>query len=116
MIVLDAHVWVWWVQDDPLLPPDHKQVVQDHEAMGLGVSAISCWEVAKLVEYGRLTLPDPVEQWMAQALAYPGVRLLPVTPEIAIESTQLPAAISQRPGRSDHRGDGAGSRLRAGEL
>ena len=97
MIVLDTHVWVWWVHGDPLLPPDHKQIVQDHEVAGLGVSAISCWEVAKLVEYGRLTLPDSVEKWMMQALAYPGIRFLPVTPEIAIESTQLPQPFHKDP-------------------
>ena len=46
------------------------------QAQGLGICAISCWEVAKLVERGRLTLPLPTGQWLTQALAYPGVRLL----------------------------------------
>jgi len=61
------------------------------------VSAISCWEVAKLVEYNRLTLPCPVDDWMTQALAYPGVRLLDLTPRIAVESAQLPAGFRRDP-------------------
>lgn len=97
MIVLDTHVWIWWVHDDPQLPSDYRQVVQDHEATGLGISAISCWEVAKLVEYGRLTLSDPVEKWMEEALSYPGIQHLPLTPEIAIESTQLPQPFHKDP-------------------
>ena len=97
MIVLDTHVWIWWVHDDRKLPSDHRQVVQNHEDAGLGVSAISCWEVAKLVEYGRLKLPDPVEVWMKEALAYPGIQLLPLTPEIAIESTHLPPPFHKDP-------------------
>jgi PIN domain nuclease of toxin-antitoxin system len=97
VIVLDTHVWVWWVHGDPQLPPDVAQVVAAYEAVGLGVSVISCWEVAKLVEYGRLNLPLAVGDWTTQALAYPGVRLLELTPEIAVESTQLPPPFHKDP-------------------
>ncbi|MCI0336648.1 MAG: type II toxin-antitoxin system VapC family toxin, partial [Acidobacteria bacterium] len=51
----------------------------------------------KLVEYGRLTLPDPIDKWMEQALSYPGIQLLPLTSEIAIESTQLPQPFHKDP-------------------
>src|SRR5437870_13198363 len=44
------------------------------ESDGLGVSVISCSEVAKLVEFGRLVLPTTLDEWMDQALAYPGIR------------------------------------------
>lgn len=97
MIVLDTHVWIWWVHDDPLLPPDAAQVVASHESAGLGISAISCWEVAKLVEYNRLALPLPVSDWIKQALSYPGIQLLDLTPEITIESTQLPQPFHKDP-------------------
>lgn len=63
----------------------------------MGISAISCWEVAKLVEYNRLTLPLPVADWLDQALAYPGVHLLELTPQIAVESTQLPGTFHRDP-------------------
>ena len=59
MIVLDTHIWVWWVHGDDKLPPAHKAYIQAHETDGLGISAISCWEIAKLVEYDRLNLPIP---------------------------------------------------------
>jgi PIN domain nuclease of toxin-antitoxin system len=97
VIVLDTHVWVWWVHGDPQLPPDVAQVVAAYEAVRLGVSVISCWEVAKLVEYGRLNLPLAVGDWTTQALAYPGVRRLELTPEIAVESTQLPPPFHKDP-------------------
>ncbi len=97
MIVLDTHVWLWWVHNDPLLPQDAAQVVTTYESIGLGISAISCWEVAKLVEYYRLILPLPVNDWMKQALSYPGIKLLELTPEIAIESTRLPQPFHKDP-------------------
>ena len=97
MIVLDTHIWVWWVHGDAQLPRNHYAYLQAHEAQGLGVSMISCWEVAKLVEYNRLKLPSPVADWLDQALAYPGIRLLDLTPRIVVESTQLPGTFHRDP-------------------
>lgn len=97
MILLDTHIWVWWVHGDSQLPLACQTELQEKEAEGLGVSIISCWEVAKLVEHGRLVLPIPVEQWLNQALSYPGVQLLDLTPRIVVESTQLPAGFHRDP-------------------
>ncbi|MBU0495196.1 MAG: type II toxin-antitoxin system VapC family toxin [Chloroflexi bacterium] len=97
MIVIDTHIWAWWVHGDERLTETQSAAIQTHEEDTIGVSAISCWEIAKLVEYGRLDLPCSVEEWFAQALDYPGVRLLDLTPEIAIESTQLPGEFHRDP-------------------
>jgi PIN domain nuclease of toxin-antitoxin system len=97
MIILDTHIWIWWVNEDEQLPSDLKDLIEQHIATGLGVSAISCWEVAKLVERGRLELTLPVKQWIAEALAYPGVRLLEMSPDIAVDSTQLPGKFHRDP-------------------
>lgn len=97
MIVLDTHIWVWWVHTDAQLPERYREYLRRNENSGLGVSAISCWEVAKLVEYGRLKLPLSVSEWLTQALNYPGVQLLELTPQIAVESTQLPGEFHKDP-------------------
>jgi PIN domain nuclease of toxin-antitoxin system len=97
VIVLDTHVWIWWVHADPQLPDAVRSALEASEEAGLGVSAISCWEVAKLVEYKRLTLPMPVLEWMQKSLSYPGVRLLDLSPEVAAESTQLPGEFHRDP-------------------
>lgn len=97
MIVLDTHVWIWWVQGDPRLRRASVEAIERAESTGLGVSAISCWEIAKLVEHGRLTLPCAVEEWIATALAYPGMELVPLSPRIAVESTQLPGEFHNDP-------------------
>ena len=59
------------------------QYIQAHEDHGLGISAISCWEVAKLVERGRLVLPIPIAEWFDQAFEYAGMSLLELTPKFA---------------------------------
>ena len=90
MIVIDTHIWVWWVQNDTTrLTLKYQQWLKENEANGIGVSIVSCWEVAKLVEKGRLTLPLTIAEWMEIALTYPGVRLLDLSLPIVIDSTQL---------------------------
>ena len=39
----------------------------------------------------------PVTEWLDQALAYPGIRLLELTPRIIVESTQLPGTFHRDP-------------------
>ena len=97
MILLDTHIWIWWVNEDQQLPLKQKHLLQQHVQTGLGVSIISCWEIAKLVEKGRMQFTISTKEWLDVALAYPGVRLLDLTPTIAIESTQLPGEFHQDP-------------------
>lgn len=97
MIVLDTHIWVWWVHGDRQLTAEHQTHIEGNAETGLGVSVISCWEIAKLVEYGRLVLPCPTGEWLEQALAYPNVVLLELTPRIVVESTELPGEFHHDP-------------------
>ncbi len=91
MILLDTHIWIWWVHGDFRLSTEYANTIEEHEPLGLGISVISCWEVTKLVEYNRLDLPCSVAHWFDKTLVYPGIRLLDLTPEIALESTRLPS-------------------------
>ena len=50
MIVLDTHIWVWWVHGDSALSASTRELLDSSEQTGIAVSAISCWEVAKLVD------------------------------------------------------------------
>ena len=97
MIVLDTHAWIWWVDGDERLTLAQRDAIAAEEANLIGVSAISCWEVAKLVELGRVALSCSLEEWLDQALSYPGVQLIALTPEIVIESTRLPGDFHRDP-------------------
>ena len=97
LIILDTHVWIWWVNEPVRLPASFTSYLRNPPAAAVGICAISCWEVAKLVERGRLQLSMPVGEWLGLALSLPGVRLLPLSPEIAVQSTQLPGAFHKDP-------------------
>jgi PIN domain nuclease of toxin-antitoxin system len=90
MILLDTHIWIWWVSDnEERLTSRHRELIQQYQSQGLGVSVISCWEIAKAVEKQKLGLSCGVNEWLNLALAYPGIRLIDLTVPIVIESTQL---------------------------
>ena len=97
MILLDTHAWVWWVHGDSSLLDKHREMLDASVAEGIAVSIISCWEVAKLVEYERLELPEAVDLWIETALAYPGVELLHLSPRIVVEATKLPGKFHRDP-------------------
>ena len=97
MILLDTHIWVWWVSRPDRLQSRHRDLLEPRVDRVFGVSIVSCWEVAKLVEYGRLKLDRTVGLWMESALAEPGVTLVHLDPQIVVESTQLPQAFHRDP-------------------
>ena len=96
VIVLDTHILIWWVSGSNRLT-EAQQAAIDEAGQNIGVSVITCWEIAKLVERDRLLLDRPVSAWLATALSYPGVRLLELTLEIAVASTQLPGTFHRDP-------------------
>jgi PIN domain nuclease of toxin-antitoxin system len=97
VIVLDTHIWYWWVHTPERLTQPQADALASHAADVIGVSAISCWEIAKRVQYGRMRLSRPVGRWLTLALRFPGIRLLPLTPEIAVASTELPGTFHKDP-------------------
>jgi PIN domain nuclease of toxin-antitoxin system len=88
MTVLDTHAWIWLTNGSSVFTNAGRREIQKSDA--LGVSIISCWEVAMLVSKQRLGLSMDVEEWIHTALERPRIRLLPIDPDIAVLSTRLP--------------------------
>lgn len=55
------------------------------------VHPMSVWEVGTLTRKGRITFAVPVEDWVARALALPGIFLLDLSPRSALEGALLPS-------------------------
>lgn len=89
MTILDTHAWFFWVNDN-LNEFSNVALKTILSEKILGVSIISCWEIAMLVAKERLKLNIDVQLWINQALKYPGIKLLSLKPEIAVLSTRLP--------------------------
>ncbi len=99
MILLDTHVLIWWASGEMqrlspqalrAIEAEIERAAQPGQPPGLLVSAISCWEVAMLVQRGRLALSLEVERWLAVVASIAAVRLLPLEPAVAVAATRLP--------------------------
>ena len=87
MTILDTHVWLWWIGDDPRLSPLAREAV---EASGeIGISTISVWELATLERLGRLRVLPDIRTWVRRALAREGVSPIPVSADIAVAAGSL---------------------------
>ncbi|MBK8047075.1 MAG: type II toxin-antitoxin system VapC family toxin [Anaerolineales bacterium] len=88
MIVLDSHVWFWWINlEHGRLPA--AMVASIENAPRIGVSPVSCFELALAHRQGRLELPLPARQWFDLALAGSDIELLPLTPAITVRAVEL---------------------------
>ncbi|HUF97694.1 MAG TPA: type II toxin-antitoxin system VapC family toxin [Ilumatobacter sp.] len=86
-VVLDTHVVLWW-----LAAPERVSAAADvaiQEATSITISAISMWEVAMLVNKGRIELDRPVVAWMRALSGVPRVRVLPLSGESACRAADL---------------------------
>lgn len=89
--LLDTHVVIWWLNDDRKLSKAHAKLLERSERSGtaMGISAITLWEIAKLVERGRLELTQSVGDSLEQLETSALVTILPLTSRVALESTRL---------------------------
>jgi PIN domain nuclease of toxin-antitoxin system len=88
IIVLDSHVWFWWInRDNDRLSPPLLMAIENAERVG--VSVVSCYELAVAHHRNRLDLSMPPFEWFSKALDDSGVELLPVTPEICVRAINL---------------------------
>jgi PIN domain nuclease of toxin-antitoxin system len=56
----------------------------------VGISAISCFEVAWLEQHNRIRLPIELPDWFEKATTGSEIEILPITPEIATNAVKLP--------------------------
>jgi len=98
MVVLDTHVWLWWLHDpDKLSVLARKRIEDETKSGALLVSAISVWEIAIKAQLGKLIIPMDIYRWYNLAANYPATVIEPVSPLDTIDSTKLPGDFHKDP-------------------
>jgi PIN domain nuclease of toxin-antitoxin system len=95
--LLDTHTWFWALTAPAKLPAKTRQLLLHRAHAPFGLTAISVWEFAKLVQKGRITLTIPVREWVTRAIDPDLIEVVPLSPAIALESTMLPGAFHADP-------------------
>lgn len=98
MIVLDTHVWVWWLSESHPFSTKVRHLLSEAKTRrAVYISSISMWEFAQLAMRGRLQLTIDYTDWIAQAESLPFTNYVPVDNHIALKSVQLPGPLHQDP-------------------
>ena len=92
LLLLDTHAWVWSVAGDTRrVGRRARQLIARAEAQdAIRVSSATVFEVAALHTAGRLRLARSPEQWVRDALGVAGVRLAPLSADIALDAGIIP--------------------------
>jgi PIN domain nuclease of toxin-antitoxin system len=79
-LLLDTRIALWLDSGDESLRPATRALIDDCWQGGgtIFLSAISAWEIALLVDSGRIDLDLPVEAWVDRFLGRPGVEAAPL--------------------------------------
>ena len=89
-LLLDTHVFLWWIADDTRLSPRARDIIGDGQN-ALFLSAASGWEIAIKARLGKLTLPTPVVSFVPTQMAKNGIQALPVLLSHALHESTLPS-------------------------
>lgn len=78
-ILLDTHVFLWWLFDDSCTPSGLKNLIKNIENEGF-VSAASVWEIATKFRLGKLPRAGEVAENVPHWIVRAGFKPLNVTP------------------------------------
>jgi PIN domain nuclease of toxin-antitoxin system len=83
-LLLDTHVVLWWLTDDPTLADQLKETID--QEIDVFVSAVTVWEVAIKQQLGKITAPAD----LPEAIRDSDLANLPVTADHAVAAGRLP--------------------------
>ncbi len=84
-LLLDTHVFLWWLGDHPSLWPRARELITDPKNL-VFISAVSTWEIAIKKALGKLDAPSD----LGLAIEYSRFTPLPITITHSLEVENLP--------------------------
>jgi PIN domain nuclease of toxin-antitoxin system len=90
-LLLDTHIVLWLDSGDERLRSSTRSLVDRcwHGGGTILMSAVTAWEIALLVDAGRIDLDSPVDAWIERFLKRPGVEGVSLGHRAASRSYQL---------------------------
>lgn len=90
-LLLDTHIALWLDSGDDRLRRATRDLINGCWQSGgtIYLSAVAVWEIAVLVDTGRIELDLPIEAWLTRFLRRPGIEPVPLGHHAASKSYQL---------------------------
>ncbi|MCM2327203.1 MAG: type II toxin-antitoxin system VapC family toxin [Lysobacter sp.] len=90
-VLLDTHVWIWWLTPGDRLPGRDRARLDELAARSeVHLSAISLWEAQMLHARRRIELPGGFAKWIAAASGPDVINLVPLDAEVIVALDELP--------------------------
>jgi PIN domain nuclease of toxin-antitoxin system len=97
-ILLDTHVWIWYINGSKNInKATHKIITTALHNNEAYLAAISLWEISMLKKKKRIILEMPCLEWINKSIELTHVRIVSLTPAIAVESAHLPGQFHDDP-------------------
>lgn len=97
-ILLDTHVWLWFAEGNHKFSKSIIQLIDEAvKKQSIFVSDISLWEISMLASKGKIILSLPTRDWQEISIKTLAIEVLPITPQIAVESALLPGQFHKDP-------------------
>ena len=97
MILLDTHTWIWSHSATKLLSDNVKKRIKKTLIDQRAIPSISIWEFAMMVVKGRIRVKIDPKLWLDNAIRNSGLKVIELSPEIALESCNLPGNFHKDP-------------------
>lgn len=97
-MLFDTHVLVWdFLTPNQLSQPAREAFATASKSGTVLAASISLWEIAMIVQKGKIQIEVDCERFIQSILAARKITVVPLTPNIATRSVQLPRSINKDP-------------------
>jgi PIN domain nuclease of toxin-antitoxin system len=86
--LLDTNVWFLGLVSQAAIPEKILNILRGNNAP-FGLSAISVWEIGKKAQNGKITVNQPLSEWLQTAVSSE-IELLPLTAKVIATAVTLP--------------------------
>ncbi len=98
LFLLDTHVWIWLAEGSKNISMKNQAVFRQAILRdSVYVAAISVWEISMLVAKQRIILDMPLPEWVNKSFEALRLKLIPLSPQISIDSCFLPGTFHGDP-------------------
>ena len=97
-LLIDTHIWLWYAQGHTRITPSTLAAMESAiDTATLRISVMSIWEISLLEAAERIHLGLPVEAWIDNALALPGLKTIALETPIIVDAHRLPGLFHKDP-------------------
>ncbi|MGF1672023.1 MAG: type II toxin-antitoxin system VapC family toxin [Balneolaceae bacterium] len=98
MILLDTHIWLWWLLGDGALKKSERNALDEAaEKRRISISWITIWETEMLERKERITLLPDIYTWIKSAVSPDYCTVLPVDTDLVLTQRKLPESFHTDP-------------------